>query len=228
MSLEFLDRYSRGTTLCHRLPTWSKVLATVLIVTTGLMVPGEFWPVHGMLFCLVFSALSIAGIPLHYLWQRLMGFWLFAVTLTISIPAGKGFQTGWDLALTILFQSTLAFSAGLWLVNVTPFDRLLRTLHSWGMPKLLVAILAFMYRYSYVVFDELQRMRTARLARGFGRGSWWQNWKTSGQLVGMLMVRSLSRAERIHGAMLARGWTGEVHVLDDQLPSTEGLPQNRS
>ncbi|MDB5385999.1 MAG: ABC-type cobalt transport system, permease component CbiQ [Planctomycetaceae bacterium] len=215
MSLDFLDRYSRGRTICHRLPTWFKLVLTMAIIAGGLLVPAESWPIHGLLLCLVFSAHSLAGIPLDYLWQRLFGFWVFALALTISIPAGKGFIAGWDLALTILFQSTLAFLAGLWLVNVTPFDRLLQTLHRWGMPRLLVAILAFMYRYSYVVFDELQRMRTARLARGFGRGGWWHNWKSSGQLVGMLLVRSLSRAERVHGAMLARGWTGDVHVLDD-------------
>jgi cobalt/nickel transport system permease protein len=215
MSLDFLDRYSRGRTICHRLPTWFKLVATLAIIVGGLMVPAESWPVQGLLLCLVFVAHSLAGIPVSYLWERLFGFWIFALTLTISIPAGKGFHAGWDLALTILFQSTLAFLAGLWLVNVTPFDRLLQTMHRWGMPRLLVAILAFMYRYSYVVFDELQRMRTARSARGFGRGGWWANWKSSGQLIGMLLVRSLSRAERVHGAMLARGWTGEVRTLDD-------------
>lgn len=214
MSLDFLDRYSRGTSVCHRLPTGLKLVVTLGVIITGLMVPAESWPVHGLLICLVFVGLSVAGIPLNYLWQRLIGFWVFALTLTISIPAGKGFVGGWDLAVTILFQSTLAFLAGLWLVNVTPFDRLLRTLRRWGMPQILVAILAFMYRYSYVVFDELQRMRTARAARDFGLRGWWQQWKMSGQLVGMLLVRSLSRAERVHGAMLARGWTGEVHVLD--------------
>jgi cobalt/nickel transport system permease protein len=215
MSLDFLDRYSRGRSICHRLPTGIKLIATLAVIIGGLMVPADSWPVQGILLCLVFVAHSFAGIPIGYLWERLFGFWIFALMLTISIPAGKGFQAGWDLALTILFQSTLAFLAGLWLVNVTPFDRLLHTMRRWGMPRLLVAILAFMYRYSYVVFDELHRMRTARSARGFGRGGWWASWTSSGQLVGMLLVRSLSRAERVHGAMLARGWTGEVRTLDD-------------
>lgn len=190
-------------------------------MTTGLLIPADAWPVHGLLFSLVIVGHSLSGIPFHYLYQRLLGFWAFAFLLTIGIPAGEGFRGGWDLAANILIHSSLAFITGLWLVNVTPFDRLLWTLKRWGMPSLFVAILSFMYRYSFVVFDELQRMRIARKARHFGQGSWWEDWKSTSHLVGMLIVRSLTRAERIHGAMCARGWTGDVHVLDD-------LPQGRN
>lgn len=214
MALDFLDRYSRGSTIIHRWPVELKVLLTVAVVAGGLFVPAEAWPLHGLLLCLVFAGLSVAGIPLGYLWHRLLGFWLFAIMLTISIPAGQRFRAGWDLAATILMQSTLGFLAGVWLVNVTPFDKLLYTLRRWGMPRLLVAILAFMYRYSYVIFDELERMRVARRARDFGGNSWWHNWKSNAQLIGMLLVRSLSRAERVHGAMCARGWSGEIHLLE--------------
>ena len=215
MPLDFLDRYSRGQTLIHRWPVWCKLVLALSVITAGLFVPAEAWPLHGLLLCLVFVGLSVAGIPLGYLWQRLLGFWLFAVCLTIGIPAGQGFLAGWDLAATILMQSTLGFLAGLWLVNVTPFDKLLRTLRACGVPRLLIAILAFMYRYSYVVFDELERMRTARRARDFGGGSWWHGWTSNAQLIGMLLVRSLGRAERVHGAMCSRGWSGDIHVLDE-------------
>ena len=215
MSLDFLDRYSRGDSVIHRWPVWVKLLLAIAVISGGLFVPGEAWPLHGLLICLVFVGLSVAGIPLSYLWHRLLGFWLFAVLLTISIPSGQGFQAGWDLAATILLQSTLGFLTGIWLVNVTPFDKLLYTMRRCGMPRLLIAILAFMYRYSYVVFDELQRMRTARRARSFGRGSWWHGWKSNSQLIGMLLVRSLSRAERVHGAMCARGWSGEVRLMEE-------------
>ncbi len=215
MALDFLDRYSRGNSIIHRWPVWFKLVLAISVITSGLFIRSEAWPLHGLLLCVVFAGLSIAGISLSYLWQRLVGFWLFAIMLTISIPAGQGFRAGWDLAATILLQSTLGFLTGLWLVNVTPFDKLLYTLRAWGVPKLLIAILAFMYRYSYVVFDELDRMRTARRARSFGGGSWWSSWMSNAQMIGMLLVRSLSRAERVHGAMCARGWSGDIHLLDD-------------
>jgi cobalt/nickel transport system permease protein len=111
---------------------------------------------------------------------------------------------------SILVRSLLSFMAGLWLVNVTPFDQILATLSVWGMPRLIVAIMAFMYRYIFVVFDELQRMLDARRARSFGGQGWWQTWVVNAHLIGMLLIRSLDRAERVYAAMCARGWDGHV------------------
>jgi len=60
------------------------------------------------------------------------------------------------------------------------------------------------------VFDELVRMRTAQRARTVARPSHWQSWRDGASLLGMLLIRSLNRAERIHGAMCSRGWTGQL------------------
>ena len=102
----------------------------------------------------------------------------------------------------------------LWLVNVTPFDRLLVALRKLGLPQMLAAILAFMYRYIFVVFDELERMREGRRARTFSKQGLLAAWKTNAQLIGMLLIRSMNRAERVHGAMCARGFDGEIRTLD--------------
>jgi cobalt/nickel transport system permease protein len=114
----------------------------------------------------------------------------------------------------ILFRSTVAFLAVLWLVNVMPFDQLLVTLRRLWVPAILVAMLAFMYRYAFVLWDELDKMRTARRARTLGRAGIGFRWKTSAQLIGMLLIRAMDRAERVHGAMRARGWDGRVRTLD--------------
>jgi cobalt/nickel transport system permease protein len=79
-----------------------------------------------------------------------------------------------------------------------------------------------MYRYIFVVFDEFDRMRQARLARSFGRRRGWQEWVTSAQLLGMLLIRSLDRAERVYGAMCARGWDGRVRTLNGSDPLVNG------
>jgi cobalt/nickel transport system permease protein len=71
-----------------------------------------------------------------------------------------------------------------------------------------------MYRYIFVLWDELDKMRVARRARSFGQTGLWFRWKTSAQLIGMLMIRAMSRAERVHGAMCARGWDGRVRTLE--------------
>lgn len=198
------------------LPARLKLLLTLAVVLTGALVPIEFWPVHGILASLVFAGHTLARIPIVYLVRRLSIFLPMVVLLSISLPAFEGFASasGWRLMAAILVRSTLAFIATLWLVNVMPFDQLLVTMRKMWVPDVLVAMLSFMYRYIFVLWDELDKMRTARRARSFGGGGRWLHWKTSVQLIGMLLIRALQRAERVHGAMLSRGWDGRVRTLE--------------
>ncbi|MFO1022414.1 MAG: cobalt ECF transporter T component CbiQ [Planctomycetales bacterium] len=220
MNADYLDRYSRGTTVCHRWTVNRKLGLTFGVILTSLLIPVSLWPMQGVLLSLIFIAQTVAEIPLRYLLQRLAGFLpmvgIFALTLWLGQPGGRG----GDFALNLLLRSTVSFMAALWLVNVTPFSELLIGLRRWGLPQYCVALLAFMYRYIFVIFDELERMRTARRARSFGRISLARDWGSRGQLLGMLFIRALSRAERIQGAMSARGWDGEVRTLPKTVTTT--------
>jgi cobalt/nickel transport system permease protein len=82
-----------------------------------------------------------------------------------------------------------------------------------GVPRVLVATLQFMERYLHVLGDELARMSLARRARSFRRGSI-LSWRLLTGMLGMLLLRSFDRAERVHSAMIARGWDGTFHSLD--------------
>lgn len=210
-----LDRSGRSKSLCHRLPARVKLLLTLVVVGVGIALPPGQWPVHGVLICVAFIGHTLARIPVSYLARRLALFVPMVFLLSISLPATQGFAAGWDMMAAILFRSILAFLAVLWLVNVMPFDQLLLTLRRLGVPRTLVAMLAFMFRYSFVLWDELGKMRTARRARSFEGGGWLFRWKVSVQLIGMLLIRAMDRAERVHEAMLARGWDGRVRSLDE-------------
>ena len=85
----------------------------------------------------------------------------------------------------VVIRATVAFLAALWLVNTTPFDRLLAGLSGWGC-RGCSPLLEFVYRYLHVLFDELARMRTAQRARTFKRPPGWRGWKNAVQLVGTL------------------------------------------
>jgi cobalt/nickel transport system permease protein len=211
----YLDRFGRSATICHRLPPAFKLVATVAIVAIGVSVPIRYWPVEGALASLLFVAHALAEIPLAYVARRLAIFLPMVVMLSLSLPLAQGFQAGWEIGFAILVRSTVAFLATLWLVNVMPFDQLLVTLRRLWVPEALVAMLAFMYRYIFVLWDELDKMRVARRARTFGSGGLRQRWRISTHLIGMLLIRAMERAERIHGAMCARGWDGRVRTLEE-------------
>jgi cobalt/nickel transport system permease protein len=215
MAVDFLDRYSRGTTFCHRLPARLKIVLAFLTIAAALLLPISLWPLHGCLACLVFAALGLAEIPLAYLIRRVLLLLPLVGLMALALPLSRGFSAGWEEAAGILARSIVAFLAALWLVNTTPFDRLLVAFRQLGMPRVFVALLTFTYRYVFLVFDELARMRTAQRARTFGYRRPWAVWHSTVQLVAMLLIRSLNRAERVHHAMLARGWQGDVRTLDD-------------
>jgi len=224
MSSSYLDRYGRSKSICHRLPARLKIGLTLVVVVVGISIPVELWPIQGVLACLVFAGHSLANIPMNYLFRRLAIFFPMMLLLSISLPATRYFSPppvtpdnsdGWEIMFAILFRSTLAFISLLWLVNVMPFDQLLHTLRQLWVPDVLVAMLSFMYRYIFVLWNELEKMRTARKARTFGSGGFRFRWKTSAEMIGMLLIRAMERAERVHGAMCARGWDGRVRTLEE-------------
>lgn len=210
MIADYLDRYSRGNSLCHRLTVNAKLAMTVGMILLALLLPAESWPLHGVLLALIFCGQSIAGIPVRYLLQRLAGFLPLVGMFGLTVWLGSHHEHAAIYGLNLVLRSTVCFMAALWLINVVPFAELLATLQHWGVPRFCIALLAFMYRYLFVVFDELQRMRNARRARTFGRVSMVRDWAGRGQLLAMLFIRALNRAERVHGAMCARGWDGQI------------------
>lgn len=211
---DFLDRFNRGSTICHRMPAKLKIVLTLAVIVTSLLLPPVQWPAQGCLACLIFVGLSLAEIPVAYLARRIMLFLPLVLMTALAVPLSRGFAGGWETAFAIGFRTLVAFLAALWLVNTTPFDRLLAALCGLGMPRLFAALLSFVYRYIDVLFDELARMKTAERARTFGRPGAWSAWKSTVQIVGLLLIRGLDRAERIHGAMCARGWNGRIRTLD--------------
>lgn len=211
----YLDRYSRLDSPCHRLSTELKLGATLLVLLISLCLSADLWPAQLALSGVILSALAVTRIPLEYTFHRVLRFLPFVMMFCLSIWLGSRQDSRNALILNLLLRSTVCFMAALWLVNTTPFDSLLAAMRRWGMPKLIVTLLAFMYRYLFIVFDELQRMQQARRARTFGRISTFRQWTLGGQLVGMLLVRGITRAERVHGAMCSRGWDGTIRRLSE-------------
>ncbi len=213
---DYLDRFGRGQSMCHRWPPLVKLAAAMGMILAATCVPIARGPLLGIVGCMIFLAHSVARIPLAYVARRLLFFWPPLWLMALSLPLSQGGQAGWLMSVTIVCRGTLSFTAALWLVNVMPFDQLLVTLRRLRLPEILLAILALMYRFLFVLWDELDRMRTARQARSFRPLSLWKQWRLPAQMLGRLLIRALDRAERVHGAMLARGWYGRMHWIEQR------------
>ena len=203
------------TSLCHGLPADAKLSLTLLVVVVSGLIPLEHWPAQGLLLVAVFMALSLAGVTVRYLARRLALFLPALFVFGLSIPVASAEGLAWNWALSLWLRCTVSFLAGLWLIHVLPLRELLSVLRRWHCPVVLIAMIGFMYRYVFILWDELRRLRSARDARDFGGASMWREWTISAQLIGLLLLRAMERAERTHRAMLARGWDGSIRSLDD-------------
>jgi cobalt/nickel transport system permease protein len=124
------------------------------------------------------------------------------------------------MLVNVVVKSWLSILCLIVLSSSTKFEELLQGMSGLKVPQVFVQITSFMYRYMFVIADQAMRMQMARDSRNFGMKR--SNiFKTIGNMVGMLFIRSYERAERIYAAMLSRGYNGEiaaVNKLKFQLP----------
>jgi cobalt/nickel transport system permease protein len=187
----------------HRAPAETKVLATVLFVIAVALIPrGRLvWP-YAVDLALLLAVAALAATPVSLLAGRLAieaPFVLFVVLLPFVAHDGA-----W-LAFGIAAKATLAVLATGVLAWTTPAPEILRGAERLGAPRLLTAIAGFALRYLQVLLDEFRRMRLARALRSDG-AHWWPR----PRVLGALALRSFERGERVHAAMLARGYDGRM------------------
>lgn len=205
MSPDRLTPYSRGTTLSHRVSPRAKLVGMLVFAVLVFQPTLEHWPVFAALLAMVVGAHALADIPAGFLATRVLGLWPFFGALGIGMAwSGPAGIERWVLITT---RGTLLFLATLWLVNTTPFPVLIGELRRWGVPRLFLEIILLAWRYISVLLEELATLRTARRARTLAAVSIWDEWIGLSRSLGLLLVRSLDRAERIHQAMRSRGGT---------------------
>jgi cobalt/nickel transport system permease protein len=216
MRLDFLERYSEDDAPLQRLDARWKLIATVIFVVAVVATPVGYWSLLAAEGLLLAFLVGLSGVPPRELAVRWLGFLVLFGFLTVAVAPTRPERAEFGVvvvALTILAKDSLAFLGTLLLVQVTPFRALLVAMRRLGVPATLVATLQFMYRYLFVLTEELDRMVTARRARSFKR-SGRLDWGLLTGLIGILFLRAFERGERVHAAMLSRGWDGTVRTLD--------------
>lgn len=122
-----------------------------------------------------------------------------------------GVSKGWVTFVSIILRGLFSMQAVIILISACGFNGMCRGLERMGVPVFLTVQLQFVYRYLSVILSEALDMRRARAARGYGRKS--MPVRMWGTFVGQLFLRTLARGERIHQAMLARGFSGRIPSL---------------
>jgi cobalt/nickel transport system permease protein len=213
-----------GTSPVHRLPAEVKIVTAVLGVLCVVATPREAFAVFAGYLLLLAAVWAVAQIPPGWIARRSLIEAPFVVLAVLLPFAGGAPHLEW-LGLTlsepgllgawnILVKGTLGVLTSLTLAATTSLRELLFGLQRLHAPTLVVTIATLMLRYVDVIVDEARRMRTARLSRGHDPRFLWQAGATM-RGVGALFVRAYERGERVHLAMLSRGWAGRMPALSD-------------
>ena len=162
---------------------------------------------------------AVSQVPPTYLARRMVvevPFVVFAVLVPFVAQGpqvqvlGMGLsEPGLVAAGGLLMKGTLGVLASLTLAATTEPEDVLRGLERLRMPDLIVQIMGFMIRYLDVVTGEMGRMLTAMRSRGCDPRSP-RHWPALARSLGALFIRSYERGERVHLAMLSRGYTGRL------------------
>jgi cobalt/nickel transport system permease protein len=217
--------YLPGHSAVHRLPAEVKIVAAVLGVICVVATPREAFPVFAGFLLVLAAVWAVAGIPPGWMLRRSLieaPFVVLAVLLPFTGGEPRLDWLGLSLsepgllgAWNILVKGTLGVLTSLTLAATTPLRDLLAGLQRLHAPALVVTIATLMLRYIDVIADEARRMRLARISRGHDPRFLWQVGATA-RGVGALFVRSYERGERVHLAMLARGWAGAMPRMSDE------------
>ncbi|MGD8882887.1 MAG: cobalt ECF transporter T component CbiQ [Desulfobacterales bacterium] len=125
------------------------------------------------------------------------------------------YRPGVTLAAQITLKSNAILLTFIALMATMPFATLGHALHRLGVPDKIVHLLLMTYRYIFVIEHEYLRLMRAAKIRGFRPGTNVNTYRTFAYVIGMLLVRSAARAERVHQAMLCRGFKGKFYSLQE-------------
>ena len=226
-----IDRYVDVSSPVHSVDARLKCGATFVFIVAVTSLPIADWVYLGA-FCAgiwILAFVSRIGLPRTFLRSLFVVPFVLVAVPSIFTFDGRVLQS-WDLGpitltptyeglafvATIMWKGWTAVTASVLLASTTRYLDVSAALRWFRVPGLLVAVMEMMYRYVFLLGAEARRMLAARRSRSAalagirpgGSVSWRAN--VTGQMAGSLFVRTLNRAERVHMAMVARGYDGGV------------------
>jgi cobalt/nickel transport system permease protein len=208
----------------HRLDPRAKLIGLAGLTVVAVSTPLHAWPAYVACALVLATVAALARVSPRTLWSRakvVLPLVLFVAVFVPFVREGEpvdfgpidASREGLETFATVSAKAILGTLSAVLLGATTSFPDVLHALERLKAPRLLVLIAAFMYRYLFTIVDEVQRMRAALAARGYAPRHALQV-QAIGRVATALFLRTYERAERVHLAMLARGWRQSMPRLD--------------
>lgn len=218
-NIKHLDEYCRYNNTVNNLNSLSKLIITVFYVVS-LASFGRYEVIALLPFALLPVLGAVLGeIPASLIIRRILFFEPIIIIAAILNPILdrqliliNGFEVaaGWLTFISLVIKGTLMISAGIILIATTGIDGIAGALRSLRIPSVFITVVVLIYRYFYVLMEEASNMIKAHQMRNpKGKGI---ELKVFSTMMGQLLLRTFSRAQRIYYAMVLRGYKGEGFV----------------
>lgn len=219
----------------HALDARVKVILSLAFIVFVNLMPESPWPAMVFFFTFTLSTALIANLGLSFLLKRSLIAFPFLLAATPIIFTGKSphlplpifpalmlnySPAGLQLFITIALKAWISVQAAILLTATTRFLDILYALQQLRMPRLWLMVIALMWRYLFILMEEVTRMLQARSSRNAAapgknksQGSLAWRARVTGTMAGSLFVRSIERSERVYQAMLSRGYDGKLRAV---------------
>jgi cobalt/nickel transport system permease protein len=208
----------------HRLDPRAKIAGLLGVTVVAVSTPTAGWPVWVACAAVLVLYAAAGRVRPHEVWRRVrvvLPLVLLAGALVPLVRTGGGtvelgvlrlHEAGLTIFAGVAAKAAIGTASAALLGATTTFPAILHGLERMRVPRLLVLIAAFMYRYLFVIVGEADRMRAALAARGYRPRTALQA-GPMGRMATAMFLRTYARGERVHLAMLARGFRGAMPQL---------------
>ena len=205
-----LERWSRRESALHRRDPRAKIAALVLFLTIVATTRHGFVLAGACYLTLLVAVMLWARLPLWNALARAAVVLPFTLVFAlVTILAGDSERAG-----LLIGKSYISALAVLALVSTTPLPQLLRGLEMLGVPRFLLMVSQFLYRYLFVISEEARHMRAAAASRRTSANRHTASrFRAAAGALAVLFARSYARADAIHRAIVARGFQGRFRLL---------------
>ncbi|MBI3208135.1 MAG: hypothetical protein HYZ37_04425 [Candidatus Solibacter usitatus] len=213
MSLKYavIDRWSQGQSVFHRLDARMKMTALLVYLLSIATLKPVRAPEMIAFGVLILIGMTLSALPIGGFLLR--GAVVLPFTGTFAAISAFGGQT--DFAVGLVAKSYLSALGVLLLAATTPMPALLHAAQWLKVPRVLLLVIQFLYRYLFILVEQAGRMRQAALCRGsaLSKRSRGERMSSAAGMLSVLFARSYERAEGIQRAMLSRGFHGQIPLL---------------
>jgi cobalt/nickel transport system permease protein len=216
-----MDTLACGGSPVHSLDSRAKLFTTLFFILT--VVSFDRYAFSALLPFVIYPVFLITagGLPVFWLLKKIIYVAPFAFMVAVFNPlldreiimhlSGTGISGGWISFMSIMTRFVLTVSAALAMIATTGFQSVCFAMNRMGMPRMFAVQLLFLYRYLFVLAEEALRMTRARTLRSSGRKPGLTGFAV---MAGNILLRTISRAQRIHLAMTCRGFDGQIRIMD--------------